>query len=78
MTLAKHGKALNREEFERIGKISFPKAPRPDLSVRRLLKSPLIKKMAEKRIDEILEEHGVTMGSILDRYDEAYELAGER
>jgi len=74
ITLAKHGKALSTEEWERIGKICFPTAPRPDLSAKRLFKSDLIRTEGEKRIDEILEEKGITVGAVLDVYEEAYKL----
>ena len=69
VTLAKHGKALSTEEWARIGKIIYPTAPRPDLSMKRLFKSDLIRHVAEKRVDEVLEEKGITMGSILDKYE---------
>ena len=34
--------------------------------------------MAEKRVDEVLEEKGITMGSILDQYECALEMAKKK
>jgi len=77
-TITRHGKELSTEDLRNIGKIVFPRAPRPELSMMRLFKSPLIRKMAEKRVDEVLEEMGVTMGLVLDMYDEAYKMAKKK
>ena len=78
ITLAKHGKTLSTVEWERIGRICFPTAPRPDLSAKRLFSSDLIRSVGHQRIDEILEEKGITMGSILDEYAEALRISKEK
>jgi len=75
MTIARKGRPLRPEDINRVVHICWPSNPRPDLKYRHLMKSPLITKMAEKRVDEVLEERGITMDRILDEYEWALKTA---
>ena len=61
-----------------LGNIYRPDQNRPDISVKRLFKNTLVKKMIEEKLMEVMTEKGITRSFVLDKMLKAVSIAEKK
>lgn len=75
--VANQGTQLTPEQLDFVGNMFRPDKPEPGLNAARLLRQPEVVQFLTNEITKLLDSRGIDAGAVVDKYEEAYDIAKE-